>query len=258
MKFNFNGKEISIDSYLAEKLDIMCERVTKHKFDNLLLIDGDEGYGKSNLAAVVASYVAYKTGRSMGNKNVSFLADDLINHAVATKEQILWWDEAALGGLASESYSKIQIKLLKLLMVARKKQHFYIFVIPKVFKLKEGLVDRAVGLLHVYSRDSVTRGRFAYFRRENKDKLVEYWRQKKQKGYKMFFDKLGSFSEALPLVIDEKLYDEVKDKAILSVGDIQGNPAMDKALLEIERLKGLIASMPGITQEKMAEHVGVS
>ena len=97
-----NGNEISINPYLAKKLDLMCKKVTKHHFDNLLIIDGDEGFGKTNLAAAVCGYVSLKTGRSLSNSNVFFLIDDLINFAVKTKKQIIWWDEAALGGLASE------------------------------------------------------------------------------------------------------------------------------------------------------------
>jgi DNA-binding transcriptional regulator YiaG len=256
-----NGNEISIDTYLAKKLDLMCEKVTKHHFDNLMIIDGDEGFGKSNLASAVCGYVSLKTGRPLTNANVFFLIDDLINFAVKTKKQIIWWDEGALGGLSSEGYTQIQIKLLKLLYIARKKQHFYVFLIPKFYKLKEAIIDRAIALLHVYSRDGVTRGRFAYFKTASMDKLFEYWYKKKEKNYHQFYNSCGSFSKCLPKVINARKYERQKDLAILSIGNTKldlKDEALNKIKQENIKLKKQITLITNMSKAKKAKHFGIS
>ena len=256
-----NGNEIAIDTYLTKKLDLMCKKVTKYNFDNLIIIDGDEGFGKTNLASAVCGYVALKTKRELTNANVFFLIDDLIDYAVRNKEKIIWWDEAALGGLASEGYTHIQTKLLKLLYVARKKKHFYVFVIPKFYKLKEAIIDRSIALLHCYSRDGITRGRFSYYKTANMDKLFEYWYKKKEKGYSQFYNHLGSFSKVLPKVINSRKYELQKDQAILSIGGDQFNKknnALSKAKQENINLKRQIATIPDISNQKMAKMMGIS
>ena len=185
----------------------------------------------------------------------------MIDFAVKTKKEIIWWDEAALGGLASEGYTHIQTKLLKLLYIARKKQHFYVFVIPKFYKLREAIIDRAIALLHVYSRDGITRGRFAYYKTASMDKLFEYWYKKKEKNYKQFYNHCGSFSKVLPKVINSRKYERQKDLAILSIGSDnfnKENVKLNKLKQENIKLKGQIALITNISKVKVAKHLGIS
>lgn len=86
---------------LKAKVDLMIERMSqKHKQDNLVLIDGDEGTGKTNMAAGLGYYVAQETGRPFSKENLFFNLDKLNEFALKTQEQVIWWDEGALGGLA--------------------------------------------------------------------------------------------------------------------------------------------------------------
>ena len=102
-------------------------------------------------------------------------------------------------------------------MIARKKRHFIVICIPKFFKLNEYLVvDRSIGLLHVYARNEIERGRFVYYGKSNKEKLFYNWRRTKQRNYKRYYDFRGSFLEYLPKVIDEKAYEDKKDDAIMN------------------------------------------
>lgn len=256
----YTDKNYYIDERLREKMDLMVERVVKHKFDNLVIIDGKEGYGKSNLAAAMAYYFAWKSKRTFSSANLFFLVDDILKYATKTSEQIIWWDEAALGGLASESYSKIQTKLLKLLMVARKKKHFYIFVIPKYFKLREGIIDRAVCLVHTYSRDEITRGRFTYYRANRLEEMYQRWKKSGEKGYKRYSFH-GTFPEALPLILNEKNYDEQKDKAILTIGETDTETKSMRNLREkILNLQYRVAMLPTnkeITRKEILKHFGI-
>lgn len=261
-KIRYTDKNLIMNPLLVQKLDLMVERVVKHRFDNLVLVDGSEGLGKSNLTSAIGYYLAFKSGRSFSQSNVFFLIDDMVKFAVNNEKQVIWWDEAALGGLASESYNKVQTKLLKLLMIARKKQHFYIFVIPKYFKLKESIIDRAIALLHVYSHDEITRGRFAYYSKRAKEIMFQEWRRLKFNPYKKYYTFLGTFSETLPLVLDEKEYDKKKDEAIMSLGQTDSTESRVTIKLkeDLHRIKFAYASLceiKGLTQKILAERLGI-
>lgn len=258
-------KNIVMDSFLVEKLDLMIDRVVNHKFDNLLILDGMEGMGKSNLAFSIAYYLAQKSGREFNLKeNVFFTIDDFLNCAIKTEKKVLLWDESCLGALASESYNKIQTKLLKLLMTARKKQHMYLFVIPKFYRLREAIIDRSVGLVHVYSPNQITRGRFAYYMKSSLEALYDYWKRTHKKGYKNFYSFLGTFSEALPKIVDEAEYDRMKDDAIATIG--QEKPEESKKFKNIQdKLKALQyafsmlpSQFPEIKQKELSSYLKTS
>lgn len=248
-----------MEEFLVEKLDMMSERITKHNFDNLILIDGDEGYGKTNLGAGVCYYVSYKTGIPFTIDNIFFDAEDLLKFATSTERQIIMFDEAAIALLASEHFNKLQITLIKMMMIARKKNHFYVFVIPEVFSLKRYLIRRAVGLLRVYSRDNITRGRFAYFTKDSKDDLYHHYRKTGDALYQKYYDYAGTFPDCLGKIVNEKAYDAKKDACILSLSQPNAsNSELAKLKEENARLKKLYASIPGIKQEILAKNAQIT
>jgi len=212
-------KNLSFEPKLIKMLDLMINRMTgKNKMDNVLLIDGDEGYGKSNIGAGIGYYIHHKTERPFTLNNLFFDLEKLIRFAIETEKQIIIWDEAALGGLAQEWWNKNQRKFIKLLMIARKRQHFFIICIPKFFKLNEYIVlDRAIALIHVYARKETDLGRFVYFKKKNKEKLYFDWRKKRARNYKSNYNIHGTFGEYLPKVFSQKEYDKKKDIAIMSI-----------------------------------------
>lgn len=213
-------KKYFMERDLLYKLDLMISRSTNgNKLDNLIIVDGDEGYGKSNLAVGVGYYVAQTMGRSFSLKNVFFDSEELTKFAVDNDEQVIIWDEAALEGLAAEWRNKTQLRLIKLLMIARKKKHFWIFNIPKFFKLAEYIaLDRSICLLHVYAKNEMKLGQWAYFNRKRKEKLYEDWRIRKKRNYKKHYMIKGIFKEVIPIVLDEDEYDKKKDEAIQKFG----------------------------------------
>lgn len=208
-----------MEEKLKEKLDMMIARTTGDSMrDNVLLIDGDEGDGKSTMAAGVAYYVHYQTKRTLTLDNLFFNLDELMTFAINTKEQIIIWDEGALGGLAGDWWSKNQKKFLRLLMVARKRRHFFIICIPKFFKLNEYLVlDRSIGLIHVYAKNQIHQGRFVYFNKITKEKLYYDWRRSRYRNYRKHYNFHGGFPNVFAKIFDEDEYDKRKDVAILSI-----------------------------------------
>jgi len=150
-----------MEKLFKDKLDKMILRCTqdKPKLDASIVCSGDEGTGKSTLIIGAAYYVSTVTGREFSADNIFFSIKDLFEHAKKTENQILVWDEAALGGMAAEHFNKDQIFLIKLLMTARKKRHFLFINIPKFWKLSEYIiVDRALGLIQTYSKDNEENG----------------------------------------------------------------------------------------------------
>ena len=227
--------QYSLDPMLKSKLDLMIQRTTKQNFDNLLVFDGDEGYGKTTMSMGVAYYVHHETGRPFDVKNVFFDLDSMMDFAMKNKEQIIVWDEAALGGLSDQFRSALQTKLIQLLMVARKKKHFWIFNIPKFFKLREYIIlDRAIGLVHVYARNETELGRFVYYSKKKKERLYYDFKRTKVRNYKKYGDFHGTFSNVLAKVIDEDVYDTMKDKAILSIGEDEKMSAAKQELVKIK------------------------
>lgn len=252
-----------MEKRLVDKLDLMIDRL-KRKLDNVILIDGDEGYGKSNLEAGIAEYVSWKTGRSLSVDNFFFSLDKLIDFASRTEEQIICWDEGALGGLASEWWKKNQIDFIKLLMIARKKKHFFIICIPKFFKLNEYLVvDRSIALVHVYARNEIDLGRFVYYNKKDKEKLFYDWRKNKQRNYKKYYSFRGTFLEYLPKVIDEKIYDSKKDDAILNFKKREQRitPGFIKkvqTIREIEATQNFVKNCPELAKRTIAKGFGIT
>jgi hypothetical protein len=246
-------KKYYLDENLKKILD-MCITRQKKKFDHLWIVDGDEGYGKSTMVLAPAYYLAHQTGATFNVKeNIFFDLDKMLERAATTERQVFVWDEAAIGGMGMQWQSKTQQKLIQMLMVARKKGHFWFFVIPKFFKLNEYIViDRAIGLMHVYSHDDMTRGRFVYFDRKRKNKLYYEYRRKKIRNYKHYTFH-GKFTNASH-IIDMEVYDQLKDQAIIDIYK-DGEGSVDR-YRELAGNIGQLCLKHNISVEEMCNHFG--
>jgi len=213
-------KQYYMDDKLIGKLDLMINRCSgKNKLDNWVVIDGDEGMGKSTMSVCCAYYMAQKLKRPFGVEQIFFDPDKFIEYGTSTKEQVFILDESAFGGLSGDAMTKIGKKLIKFSMIIRKKRHVVFLNIPKFFKLNEYLmVDRAVALIHVYARGGTQLGRFVYFTNTQKEKLFYGYKKSRIRKYKTLYTLRGTFPNALGLLINEKEYDKKKDEAILLFG----------------------------------------
>ena len=253
-----------LDPRLKEKLDLMIHRMKSGK-DNLVLIDGDEGDGKTNMSFLVAYYVAHTCNREFGLKNVFFDLDELIEFAIHTKKQVIVWDEGALGGLASEWWNKNQKKFIKLMMIARKKQHFWLVNIPKFFKLNEYFViDRSIGLIHVYMHNETSHGYFVYFNQRQKEKLWEDWKKTRVRGYKKWWNFHGRFvlfleNDRFKHVINPVEYDKKKDNAIMSIAqEPEKKENRTDMLMRDQYVQLLLKLNPNITRKELAKKIGTT
>lgn len=227
-------KKYYLDPLLKIDLDKCIER-QKKKWDTLLIIDGDEGAGKTTFSWGIAYYWAYATGKKFTIDNIFFDPDELYKFATDTKQQVIVWDEAVLGALSNEWQSQSQKKLIKILMTCRSKNHFLIFLIPKFYKLAEYIaIDRAYFLINVYSPDGLRRGYYCLYNQKKKEMLYNTYKSNKKKMYHWYNYK-GTFPKGYANIIDEDAYNKKKDTAVSAIMDT--NRPDDKYKKEIQKLK---------------------
>ncbi len=239
-----------LENNLIKKIDLMIDRCVnkKSKKDTVLLCEGAEGEGKTTLSIAIAYYVAEKTGRKFDHKKVFFNVEDLVDFAKNTKDQIIIWDEPALQALATDWATGVVKNITRLLMMARKNRHFFIFNIAKFYKFNEYIVvDRPMGLIHVYSRKNIESGRFIYIRKKNLEGLWRDYRFSKKRNYKKYSSRIirGTFPSILDPAyknnvlshFDNEAYEEAKDKAIQSIGE---NKIANKFLRWFDQRNNLI------------------
>lgn len=234
-------------------LSDLCIKRQQKKWDNLIIIDGDERSGKTTLMKGMSYYYAYKTGCSFTLKNVFFDPEEMLDYAIDNRGEIIVWDEAAFGGLSSQWQNKIQKKLNSMLMATGKYGHFYVFIIPSFFRLNRYLaLDRSIGLLHVYSPDMLTRGYFTCFSKRQKTWI--YNNNKKSETYGKDYSFRGQFTKKNieNNILDEKKYEAKKDAAIKKYL----NDMKDDTVLKLKNMQYTIASK--LNSHQVMELMGVS
>lgn len=206
-----------MDGYLKDNLDLIVQR-TDALWDNLIIIDGLERAGKSTVAITCAAYLAEKLKRPFDAEKVFFSIDDLTNFAQSTREQVIIWDEAALGGMGQQWATSEQLKLKQLLITCGKYRHILIFIIPDFTILgKYFAVHRSVALLRVYSPDNITRGYFRFYNIESKKLLYDAEKKGLYYNHGIHPSFKGRFTKN-ENIIDLNLYEKRKDEAIQKIG----------------------------------------
>lgn len=197
---------------LKEVLDLCVKRHEK-KWDNLIILDGMERAGKTTLGKTAGHYVSYCRGVPFGLENAFFDVDELIEYARTNRNKVIIWDEAALGGMGKQWQSKVQQKLVQMLMTCGKYGHFYIFIIPSFFELTWYLaVHRSIALINVYSEDLLTRGNFCLFNINQKKWIYNNNKKSETYGKPTF---LGDFTVGnSDKIWDDSEYEQKKDDAL--------------------------------------------
>ena len=239
-------------NYYMEKsmvsiMDQIAERLTgKGNQDAVLLCEGAEGDGKTTMSIAVAFYVAEKTNREFSEKQVFFDVEKMIEYAQNNEKKIIIWDEPALQALSTDWASKCVKNLSRLLMMARKKRHFIIINMTKFYKFNEYIiVDRSIGMIHVYSQKNIKPGFFVYIKRDKLESLWRDYRFGKRRNYKKYYARKihGKFPNVLSSSykgnvlseFDNASYEKAKDKAIMMIGADTKKDNLDNK--DIERLQ---------------------
>lgn len=238
-----------LEDNLVNKIDLMIQRCNgkRGKKDNVLICEGAEGEGKTTLSIAIAYYVAEQSGREFSEKNVFFDVNELMRYAQTTEGKIIIWDEPAFQALSTDWASEAVKNITRLLMTARKKRHFFIFNLTKFYKFNEYIVvDRPMGLIHVYSRNNIQSGRFIYIRKKYLEDLWRDYRVSKKRNYKVYASKIvrGTFPDILNpkyannvlSEFDNDSYEAKKDEAIASIGKKKDSKQSEKWMKQRDEL----------------------
>lgn len=233
-------KKYQMEGFLKEKMDCAVTRVKYRKLDAPFIVDGDEGFGKTGISVLCAYYLSQMTGRPFSLDNIFFDPKEFTNFINSTKQQIAIWDEAALGGLASNWASKVQQILIQTMMTCRFRQHIIFFNCPKFYRLNQYFItERPIGLIHVYSEDKINAGRFVFYKKEMLEPMLNMWFTKKKQPYKRYTSKFlrGKFPDAFKKeigIINEDDYDKKKEEATERILSQYSNDRFNEKLLKLQ------------------------
>lgn len=171
---------------ILKVLDVVYNKVTKQDWDNVLIIGGDEGIGKSTLALHIFEYWYRKLEKDGHVRKLD--PEHLIQFIALSMDQFLkgfrdldqfyleLYDEA--GELSSlRMMNKFNYAVSKTYEVVRGENLFSIIVVPDVFYLNPFFsARRARGYIHVYKR-----GRCAYWGKKKLRETVELNKTFRQK-----------------------------------------------------------------------------
>ena len=134
--------------------------VQKEDFDFVLIIEGEEGSGKSVLAQQIAKVLDPKFSIAQ----ICFNSDEFIKAVTnAKKNQCIIFDEAFTGLSSRASLSEVNNLVISMMMEMRQKNLFIIIVMPSLFMLDKYVVlHRAKGVFHVYMHGN-RRGFWRFF-----------------------------------------------------------------------------------------------
>ena len=208
------GKIVRIENFLMQKLDHLDTRI-KRDNDNIIMIDGMEGTGKSTgLAFPIGWYL------SKGPFEVVFTPkqfEDAFDNS--KKGGTIVWDEFVLAGLSTQALSQMQTTIIKKLTTGRKKNLNIVLVVPNYFMFRDYFTcHRSLFLLHTYSPDFLTRGFYRYY--DYMGKQIMYHKLKKVKVHNAkFAQHKGNFCKTdAGYFVDEEYYQSKKDEAIQQIG----------------------------------------
>jgi len=263
-------KKIPFNKEFIKKLDLMIDRIMQKnpKLDAVFQNEGGEGLGKTSYSAAQGYYIAWKTGKTFSHKNMFFDVKKAIDFAKSTEGQIIIFDEPAKGVLKMQWRNKLQQDLIELLMLSRKKRHFIIFNFVKFYKFNEYIVvDRCLGMTHLYERRDRKGYAFAYIPRDYLEDLYNDAIKKHKRHYFKYSIFTGDFPDVLNPeksynILDKfdiEWYEKEKDKAIASIGEVvKDKTGPDrKALLKLKKAIGSI-KCPITGKVDLGKQIGVS
>lgn len=262
-------KKIPFNELFIKKLDLMIERIIQKnpKLDAVFQNEGGEGLGKTTFSAAQGYYISYKTGIPFSEKNMFVDLKKAIDFAKDTEHQIIIFDEPAKGLLKMQWRNQIQQQILELLMIARKKRHFLIFNFVKFYKFNEYIVvDRCLGMAHLYERRDRKGYAFAYIPRDRLEDLYNDAIKKHQRNYFKYSVFTGEFPDVLNPdkeynildSFDIQAYEKEKDRVISTIGNpIKAEKVVDEHAFKVKIIKEFKERNPNLSAYKIAELFGV-
>lgn len=158
-----------VDDLIKKELDKVKLAVTKKDRDFVMVIDGEEGSGKSVLTLQIAKYL----DNNFTLDNVCFNSDQFIQRLKKSpKFSCIILDEAFSSANSRASLSEVNRSLIGVATEMRQRNLFVLIVIPSFFDLdKYFALWRCRALFHVYFKNNGSRGQYILFPKQQKKYL---------------------------------------------------------------------------------------
>lgn len=162
-----------VDYYMSPPTEGECDNIrtaviTKDR-DFVMVIDGEEGSGKS----VLAQQIAKKLDPNFTIENITFNSDQFITRLkTAPKFSCIVLDEAFSSANSRSALTEVNRSLIGVATEMRQRNLFVIIVIPSFFDLdKYFALWRCRALFHVYFSKDGSRGSYIIFPKSKKKYL---------------------------------------------------------------------------------------
>lgn len=203
-------RKLWIPPILKEQLDIVKKRVLTKDMDWVLVIDGEEGVGKSVLAQQIAKYL----DPNFNIDNITFNSDDFLKKVKDRKIKkgtAIILDEAFSAASSRSSLSEVNRAMIGVTTEMRQRNLFVILCIPTFFDLdRHYALWRCRALFHVYFSAEDDR-RYVIFSKEEKKLL--YLNGKKTYSYSKPHSSFPPFKFSNFYTVDETEYRKKKAEA---------------------------------------------
>lgn len=212
MESKSTGKEkkLWVAPMVAAQLDIVKKRVLTKDRDWVMVVDGEEGVGKSVLAQQIAAYL----DPNFTLDNITFNSDDFLKKVKDPKTKkgtAIVLDEAFAAASSRASLSEVNRAMVGVATEMRQKNLFVIFCIPSFFDLDRYFaLWRCRALFHVYFSEEEDR-RYILFSKDQKKML--YLLGKKTYSYAKPHSNFPPFTFPNFYTVDEEAYRKKKSES---------------------------------------------
>jgi energy-coupling factor transporter ATP-binding protein EcfA2 len=238
------------DKYVGTLLDIFCKRYNK-KLDNLIVVTGREGSGKSSFAIGLCAAYAHLQGFKFDVDDITFSAEEFLKRATHRKNGIILYDEAVQGLMGQQWQNKTQQLVVQALMMARKNRNLYVLCIPSFEYLTRYVASERTFVLFEAYMNKLERG-FVNIYSQQKLKL-KYHYAKTHSNKTVSPSRFGRFADHSHKVIDKEAYEAKKDEAIQKLTDSLAGPIKK----ETKRYYQLIDKLE-IDSKLLAGYMGIA
>lgn len=236
-----------MDDFLRQKLDNIKKIISKN-WDCVFIIDGLERSGKSTLGLTCAYYLM--DGDITTENICSGTKDAVYKLEKLPDKSLLLIDEGSLLFSSKDTMKQEQRRLLKILNVIGQKNMILIVVLPCFFEVNRYIAtQRSRFLLHCYTDETLTRGRFSYFGRKKLGRLYINGKKNFNSYAKPQSDFIGRYTDFNPLGEE---YLKAKKEALFSALHEDEKPDKTKEI-RYNIFKNLKNEFPKISVKKIAE-----
>ena len=179
----YKDKEFKFPMVLLSLLSLAKRRVDL-KLDNVWLVSGAVGSGKSTIAKGIAGVYQMLFDRELDLENFTWRSEGVIEFTDNTKNetQVIVQDEGIVGMTGRDSLTRAGHQLKVTLVTKRRMRIFYIILIDELQEYNQKIINRATLLIDtrfIMNKGDPTRG---YFKIYSQKELKEcYWLLKEKK-----------------------------------------------------------------------------